>query len=111
MRDPRSTAWPTPMNQGPLDLRGYLSIIWARKWILLAVVATTTVAALVYSYRQTPLYTTSSEVIVRPARFDPKQPSAAFGFLNMKTEVQVANSSAVAELAQEDLADEGVRPG
>jgi polysaccharide biosynthesis transport protein len=99
------------MNQGPLDLREYLSIIWARKWILLAVVATTTVAALVYSYRQTPLYTTSSEVIVRPARFDPKQPSAAFGFLNMKTEVQVANSSAVAELAREDLADEGVRPG
>jgi capsular exopolysaccharide synthesis family protein len=99
------------MNQGPLDLREYLSIIWGRKWILVAVLATTTVAALFYSYRQTPLYTTSSEVIVRPARFDPKQPSAAFGLLNMLTEVQVANSSVVAELAQETLADEGVRPG
>jgi polysaccharide biosynthesis transport protein len=102
---------PTPMNQGPLDLREYLSIIWGRKWILVAVLATTTVAALFYSYRQTPLYTTSSEVVVRPARFDPKQPSAAAGFLNMQTEVQVANSSAVAELARENLADEGVRPG
>jgi capsular exopolysaccharide synthesis family protein len=99
------------MNQGPLDLREYLSIIWARKWILVAVLATTTVVALVYSYRQTPLYTTSSEVIVRPARFDPKQPSAAFGFLNMDTEVQVANSFAVAELAQQTLAAKGVRPG
>jgi polysaccharide biosynthesis transport protein len=102
---------PTPMNQGPLDLREYLSIIWGRKWFVVAVLATTTVAALFYSYRQTPLYTTSSEVIVRPARFDPKQPSAAFGFLNIVTEVQVANSSVVAKLAQEALADEGVRPG
>jgi non-specific protein-tyrosine kinase len=99
-----------PMNQGPLDLREYLSILWARKWILIVVVATTASVALLYSYRQTPLYSSSSEVIVRPARFDPKQPSAAAGFVNMHTELQVANSLTVEELARRQLVNLGVKP-
>jgi polysaccharide biosynthesis transport protein len=100
-----------PGNRSPLELRDYLSILWARKWIIVAVTATATAVAVYYSYQQTPVYTTSAEVLVRPARFDPSQPSAAFGFLNMQTEQQVANSLPVAQLASDHLDELGVAPG
>jgi capsular exopolysaccharide synthesis family protein len=101
----------SPSDASPLDLRDYLSILWARKWIVLAIVATTTTAALLYSYLQTPVYTSSAEVVVLPARFDPNQPSAAFGFININTEQQVANSVAVAQIASRHLTALGLHPG
>jgi tyrosine-protein kinase len=100
-----------PSDTSPLDLRDYLSILWARKWIVLAIVATTTTVALLYSYRQTPVYTSSAEVVVLPARFDPNQPSAAFSFININTERQVANSVPVAQIASRHLAALGLHPG
>jgi capsular exopolysaccharide synthesis family protein len=103
----------SPSNGSPLDLRDYLSILWTRKWIILAIVATTTTAALLYSYHQTPLYTSSAEVVVLPARFDPTQPSAAFGIgsININTEQQVASSVSVAQVANRHLAALGLHPG
>jgi capsular exopolysaccharide synthesis family protein len=101
----------SPSDASPLDLRDYLSILWARRWIVLAIVATTTTAALLYSYRQTPVYTSSAEVVVFAARFDPNQPSAAPGIININTEQQVANSMPVAQLASKHLAALGLHPG
>jgi capsular exopolysaccharide synthesis family protein len=101
----------SPSDGSPLDLRDYLSILWARKWIVLAIVATTTTAALLYSYHQTPVYTSSAEVVVFPAKFDPNQPSAAFAIININTEQQVANSVPVAQLASRHLAALGLLPG
>jgi capsular exopolysaccharide synthesis family protein len=103
----------SPSDGSPLDLRDYLSILWARKWIILAIVAATTTAALLYSYFQEPVYTSSAEVVVFPARFDPNQPSAApgFGLININTEQQVANSMPVAQIASRDLAALGLHPG
>ncbi|MDP9235074.1 MAG: polysaccharide biosynthesis tyrosine autokinase [Actinomycetota bacterium] len=98
------------MNSGPLELRDYLSILWSRKKILMAVVTTTTIVALVYSFWQAPTYVSSSEVVVRAARLDPGQPAAATGFLNMDTEQQVANSLPVAQLAGDRLTEKGVIP-
>jgi capsular exopolysaccharide synthesis family protein len=97
------------MNPAPLDLRDHLSIVKARKWIVLAIVGTTTIVALFYSYRQTPVYTSSAEVVVRPATFDPNPTS--FGVLNMSTEVQLASSRTVARLADGRLAESGLQPG
>jgi polysaccharide biosynthesis transport protein len=100
-----------PSDTSPLDLRDYLSILWARKWIVLAIVATTTTVALLYSYHQTPVYTSAAEVVVLPARFDPNQPSAAFSFININTEQQVANSVPVAQAAARHLTALGLHPG
>jgi tyrosine-protein kinase len=99
------------MNPEPLGLRDHLSVIRRRKGIVLAVAATTTAAALFYSYRQTPVYTSSAEVVVRPVTFDPGQSSLAREPLNMATEEQLASSGDVASLALSNLADEGVEPG
>jgi polysaccharide biosynthesis transport protein len=98
------------MNRAALDLRGYLAVVWQRKWTIAVVAVTSTAAALFFSYRQTPKYTSSAEVVVRPARFDPKLPSAAFGFLNMETEGRIANSLPVATLARQHLADKRIEP-
>jgi len=100
----------TLMDQ-PLDLRDYLAILWGRKGTILAIVATTTAVALAYSFTQTPVYTSSAEVIVLSARFTPSASSESFTALNMITEQQVANSRQVAELASARLATVDVDPG
>jgi succinoglycan biosynthesis transport protein ExoP len=97
------------VNPGPLDLRDHLSIVRARKWIVLAIVVTTTGVALFYAYRQTPVYTSSAEVVVRPATFDPNPTS--FGVLDMSTEVQLASSRTVSRLAETHLSVSGLQPG
>lgn len=98
------------MSPAPLLLRDYLSILWSRRKILLAVLITTVTVALVYSVRQTPAYLSSSQVIVFAARLDPNQPAAATGYVNMDTEEQVANSTPVAELAAKRLMRKGLAP-
>jgi len=99
------------MTQGPMDLRDYLAVLWRRKWTIVALAVTSTAVAFFLSRGQVPVYTSTAEVLVKAPRFDPKQPSAAFGFVNMKTETQVANSPAVAEIALKDLADRGIPAG
>jgi capsular exopolysaccharide synthesis family protein len=89
----------------PLDLHEYLMILWRRKWAIAVVALTSTAMALLFSYRQDPTYTSTAQVLVKPARFDPTMPSLAFGFINMTTEVQVANSLSVGSIARKHLAD------
>lgn len=97
-------------NAAPLDLQDYLTILWRRKWLILAVTVVAVAGALFYSYRQTPEYTSSAEVVVYPVRFDPEG-RAATGFINMHTETRVANSARVAALAGEKLEASGTTPG
>lgn len=99
------------MDPGPLELRDYLAILWARKWTIVVVVLTTTGVAVAYSLRQSPGYETSAEVIVRAPRFDPTQPPTSFPIDSMPTEEQVANSAPVTDLTSKRLAAQGVVPG
>lgn len=95
----------------PLDLRDYLSILLARRRVILAIAVTTTAVALVYSFSQTPVYTSSAEVLVLKSSFSPSQSSETFTALNMTTEQQVASSSHVAERVRPRLASLDVTPG
>jgi capsular exopolysaccharide synthesis family protein len=99
------------MNQGSLDLRDYVEILRRRKWTIAAIAATTIAAALFFSRHQEPQYSSSAQVLVKAPRFDPTQPSAAYGFVNMRTEGQVANSPAVSQIAVSNLVDRGIQPG
>jgi capsular exopolysaccharide synthesis family protein len=99
------------MNQGSLDLRDYVEILRRRKWTIAAIAVTTIAAALFFSRDQKPEYSSSAQVLVKAPRFDPTQPSAAYGFVNMKTEGQVANSPTVSQIAFGHLADRGIQPG
>jgi capsular exopolysaccharide synthesis family protein len=99
------------MDPKSLELRDYLSIMWARKWIIAAIAATTVAAALAYSFRQTPVYTSSAEVLVLSASLDPTVSSAASIPPNMVKEQQVANSAAVKQRASVHLAHLGITRG
>jgi capsular exopolysaccharide synthesis family protein len=94
---------PDVIDTGPLDLREYLALLWARRWIILLVAAVSTSVAALYSYRQTPVYTASAEVVVRPSSLKADQPSNAPGQVDMETEQQIANSTIVARLAEDRL--------
>ena len=95
----------------PLDLRGYVSILWARKRVILAIAVTTTAAALVYSFSQTPVSTSSAEVLVLSSSFASAESSATSPPLNMTKEEQVANSAPVERQASLRLAARDITPG
>jgi capsular exopolysaccharide synthesis family protein len=92
------------------DLRSYVGIVRRRKWSLIFVVAITLAAAAAFSYRQTPMYRSTESVQVKP--LDPNQALQGgytynFG-ISMTTEQALAASPAVATLAHQVAADEGV---
>jgi capsular exopolysaccharide synthesis family protein len=94
---------PMPVSQPAPELRAYLATLWRRKWYILAVLGVVVPTALFYSSRQTPLYESTAEVLVRPVNFDPTQPTSEGGFINLLTEERVAGSAAVASLASDRL--------
>jgi capsular exopolysaccharide synthesis family protein len=90
-------------DPSPSDLRQYLATLWHRKWYVVAVLAVVVGTAAFYSYRQTPEYSSTAEVLVRPVNLNPTEPSTAGGFVNMNTEQRVAGSAEVATLAAKGL--------
>jgi tyrosine-protein kinase len=92
-----------PVSQPAPELRAYLATLWRRKWYIVAVLGVVVPSALFYSSRQTPLYESTAEVMVRPVNFDPTQPASAGGFINMLTEQRVGSSGAVASIASDRL--------
>jgi receptor protein-tyrosine kinase len=94
-----------------LDLRDYLSIIWTRKRMIVAIVLVTAVVAVGYSMSRTRVYASSAEVQVLPVSFTPSQSPRTFVSLNMTTEAQVAKSSDVEEIALEDLGSQDLSAG
>jgi capsular exopolysaccharide synthesis family protein len=99
------------MDPKPLDLRDHLVTLRARKWAIIAIAVTTTAVALVYSVRQTPVYTSSAEVIVLPESFNSSDSLVVSTPLNMTKEVEVANSAAVIRQASTRLAERDITPG
>ena len=97
--EPVERRGPTPGSHTAPELGAYLATLWRRKWYILAILGIVVPSALFYSYRQTPLYESTAEVLIRPVNFDPTQPASAGGFINMLTEERVGSSSAVAEIA------------
>src|SRR5215210_1980759 len=85
------------------DFRHYLSVIRRRKWSIVLVTAVTVGAALFFSFRQTPVYRSSTQVFVRPVIAAGEAPR----FLNMENEQVLASSTAVAQMVQEQLEASG----
>src|SRR5919106_63218 len=96
-----------PTEGEPLGFAEFLRILWVRRRTLLVVTGVVLGSALAYSFRQTPIYESEAEVLVRPVNFDPTRPTSSETFVNMETEQRVATSAAVAELAAGRLAGRG----
>ncbi|WP_395161585.1 Wzz/FepE/Etk N-terminal domain-containing protein, partial [Ilumatobacter sp.] len=52
--------------QAEMTLRDYARVVIRRKWIVIAAVVLTTTISVVSSAAQTPVYSSSSEVLVQP---------------------------------------------
>ena len=80
------------------DLRHYLGVIRRRKWSILVVVATVVAATMFFSFRQTPVYTSSARVYVTPLNVG-TTPS----LVNLETEKALIVSSKVASTVKKNL--------
>jgi succinoglycan biosynthesis transport protein ExoP len=98
------------MNTGPLDIRDYIEILWARKWTIVAVTIVTTSVALYYASRQPEVYGASADVLVRAVVFGTGTSSTELGVENIDTEAEVANSRPVTDLAERQLEARGIEP-
>jgi polysaccharide biosynthesis transport protein len=91
---------------GHLDLRDYLQVLRRRAWVIVGVTALCTIAALVLSLLQTPLYASSARILIQR-----QSPSSGFEASNQRLnadlvseiESQFFNSEAVRSLARERL--------
>lgn len=61
---------PAPSDASVLDLREYLRLLWAYKWLILAVVTAATVVALFWTLRQPKIYQATCTI-----EYDPNPPS------------------------------------
>jgi polysaccharide biosynthesis transport protein len=87
-------------QQPPTDLRTYLAILRHRKWTIVLLTGLVVASALLFSFRQTPVYTSETRVLVRPVGSTsvviPPQ-------VNLDTERALVDSVAVASRVREDL--------
>ena len=89
------------LRSGPPEaplFRDYLAVLRARRWSILAIALVTVGGALFFSLRQTPIYSSSAEVLVKPTT------ECTFGpCFNLQTETVLAQSPEVAGYALELL--------
>jgi capsular exopolysaccharide synthesis family protein len=95
---------------GPTELREYLTVLWRRKYLIAVTIVLTLGAATFYTQRQTPLYQSSAQVLVAPISL-PLQGQQSYASVNMASEQLVAASPGVANLAERQLASDGIAPG
>jgi capsular exopolysaccharide synthesis family protein len=84
-----------------LDLQEVLSVLWFRKWSIVAITLLTVAVALLVSSRQTPIYESQANVFVTPIdtgaeSVPPEEP-------NLATEAELVSSVAVAQIVAENL--------
>jgi capsular exopolysaccharide synthesis family protein len=104
-----------PMREGPkkeLEFRDYLRVMQRRKAIIVPAVLIVTVAAVVYSLLQTPVYAASAELLLQPrssgSLFDPTSGLRIDPARAMQTEIQVMRGQQVAEVVRQRV---GSAPG
>jgi non-specific protein-tyrosine kinase len=81
------------------DIQQYIAIIRSRKWLIMSVTALVLIVALVFSYKQKPVYESEAQVLVKPLAQNSEQTD--FEALNLETEALIATSPEVAQRAAE----------
>ncbi len=91
----------------------YLNILWRRGWILLLLALVTASSAFLFSRLQSPLYRSTIEVLIQPARSDFGLSQSAKLFLNSYVKYLNTNARAqeVIDAMQLDTSPEALRGG
>ena len=87
------------------DLRDALSVVWLRKWSIIAITLATVGVALFVSSRQTPIYESQARVLVTPVTGVGAE--VPIQELNLATEAELVRSVVVADIVSQQLGFEG----
>jgi uncharacterized protein involved in exopolysaccharide biosynthesis len=96
------------MQDAPAQLGDYLAVIRSRKWSIVAVMAAFIVLSVVYAKQQPPSFRSVAKVLVlQPSTTNPADPASitqqAGKPINLQTEAEIVSSTAVAQLAKQQL--------
>jgi capsular exopolysaccharide synthesis family protein len=96
------------MQDAPAHLGDYLAVIRSRKWSIVAVMAAFIVLSVVYAKQQPPSFRSVAKVLVlQPSTTNPADPGSitqqAGKPINLQTEAEIVSSTAVAQLAKQQL--------
>ena len=92
-----------------VSLREYLRVVQRRKWTVILLTLLTTSVALITSYLQTPVYSASAEMLLRPLASESAVGSGAAviqyrdPLRALQTEIRILQSKPLREAAQEKL--------
>ncbi|MGH2787985.1 MAG: polysaccharide biosynthesis tyrosine autokinase [Actinomycetota bacterium] len=84
------------IEERPADLRDYLAVLHRRRWTLLSTVGLVVVATLAFSVRETPMYQSEAELLVKQTTVT--STNAPPVLLNLETEKELAESESVAAM-------------
>src|SRR5262245_9439177 len=92
-----------------VDIRAIFGVLWRRKWSILLIVAITTGSEICFSFRRTPIYSSTAEVQVTPLTASQilTAPNPYWTLANMDNEIHIVQSAAVGELARKTLGGSG----
>lgn len=82
------------------ELRGYVEVLRTRRWWFLGIVLLTAGSALAFSLRQTPVYESVAEVLVKPVRAGTADAEVE---PDIATEQRLARSTSVAEIVADSM--------
>jgi capsular exopolysaccharide synthesis family protein len=99
-----------PPPEGTLDLQGFAATIRRRKWLVLVVTVVAAGLAALYSFTRPPVYTSGASVLLRPILANPIDTYAS-DQISLPTEISVARSASVANIADELLGSDSPGPG
>lgn len=91
------------MDETP-NIREYVSVIQRHKWMIIAIVGLMIGAALTFTVLQPPKYSSEAQVLVQPITISADQRTDA-DVLNLETEVLIATSPGVAQIAADELGE------
>ena len=95
---------PESASPAPIQLREYLSVLRARRWTVILTATVTVVAAMFVSLRMTPMYASTSKVLVKAITSTQQLLGAApAAALELETEREIATSLAVASLVADGM--------
>jgi len=106
MREGVGEMSPDQQPEQTRDLRGYLAVVRLRKWTILVILALTIGLALIFSFLQTPIYESTARILVKPNNQSVQQSTPIEDLVDMDTEKELVQTTAVARLAAEQIGDE-----
>ncbi|MEX2274170.1 MAG: polysaccharide biosynthesis tyrosine autokinase [Actinomycetota bacterium] len=97
---------PTQRPPATSDLRELLAVLRGHRVAIALITGVTVITALFLSFRQTPIYDSTAQVLVKPTNSNQAISGVpAASLISMDTERGIAEASAVANVAAEELGD------